>query len=289
MHRELREEMSQTWLLSGIPRSGTSLCCRLAGELPDTVALSEPMRHEVLAGVDSPDQACLRIEEFTRQARVRILGEGRALSIQRDGRLDDNMVAGEFSRGGLRTRNASLGEIEVGKALRPEFTLLVKHNALFAALLPQLIVSFACLALVRNPLAVLASWQTVSLPVHDGRIPAGEQFDSALRGRLAAEPDALRRQIAVLNWFFSGYLSHLERDNIIRYEDLVDSGGSVLFRLLGHADAVPIPLENRNTNLLYKGSMADVLLRALMEEGGAWSEFYEPAECERAADLIRVR
>ena len=289
MRWELREEMSQTWLLSGIPRSGTSLCCRLAGELPDTVALSEPMRREFLAGVDSPDEACLRIKEFTSQARVRILGEGRALSMQRDGRLDDNMVAGEFSRGGLRTRNASWGEIEIGEALRPEFTLLVKHNALFAALLPQLIASFACLALVRNPLAVLASWQTVNLPVHDGRIPAGEEFDSALRYRLAAEPDALRRQIAVLNWFFSGYLSHLQRDNIIRYEDLVNSGGSVLFRLLGHADAAPIPLENRNTNLLYKGSMAEVLLKALFEEGGAWSELYDAAECARLADLIGAR
>ena len=281
--------VSHTWLLSGIPRSGTSLCCRLAGELPDTVALSEPMRRELFAGVESPDEACLRIEEFTRQARARILGEGAAQSIQRDGRLDDNMVAGEFSRDGLRTRNVSWGEIEVRKALRPGFTLLVKHNAVFAALLPRLTASFTCLALVRNPLAVLASWQTVNLPVHDGRIPAGEQFDSGLRDRLAAEPDALRRQMAVLNWFFSGFLAHVERDNIIRYEDLVSSGGSYLFRLLGHADAAPVPLENRNSNLLYKGAMADVLLEALTREGGAWSEFYDAAECDRLADLLRAR
>ena len=281
--------MAQTWLLSGIPRSGTSLCCRMAGELPDTVALSEPMRRELFAGIDTQSEACLRIEDFTRQARARILGEGRAQSIQRDGRLDDNMVAGEFSRDGLRTRNVSWGEIEVQKALRPEFKLLVKHNALFAALLPRLVRSFACLALVRNPLAVLASWQTVSLPVHDGRIPAGEQFDANLRDRLTAEPDVLRRQIIVLNWFFSGYLVHLERDNIIRYEDLVNSGGSVLFRLLGQAGAAPTSLENRNTNLLYQGAAPEVLLEALIEAGGAWSQFYDRAECERLADLISAR
>ena len=171
--------MSHTWLLSGIPRSGTSLCCRLAGELPDTVALSEPMHRELFAGIDSRDEACLRIKDFTRQVRARILEEGRAQSFQREGRLDDNMVVGELSRDGLRTRNVSWGEIEVHKALETNFTLVVKHNALFAALLGQLATSFACLALIRNPLAVLASWQTVSLPVHDGRIPAGERFDSA--------------------------------------------------------------------------------------------------------------
>ena len=31
----------RTWLLAGVPRSGTSLCCRLAGRLPGTVALAD--------------------------------------------------------------------------------------------------------------------------------------------------------------------------------------------------------------------------------------------------------
>ena len=35
----MKSTMSQTWLLSGVPRSGTSLCCRLAGALPNPVAL----------------------------------------------------------------------------------------------------------------------------------------------------------------------------------------------------------------------------------------------------------
>ena len=90
----------------------------------------------------------------------------------------------------------------------------------------------------------------------------------------------------MLNWFFSNYLAHLERGNIIRYEDLVNSGGSLLFSLLGHADARPAPLEDRNTNVLYQGSMPDVLLDSLIKEGGAWLEFYHPAECERLAELI---
>ena len=66
----------------------------------------------------------------------------------------------------------------------------------------------------------------------------------------------------------------------------MNSGGSLLCSLLGHADARPAPLENRNTNVLYKGSMPGVLLEALIKEGGAWLEFYDPAECERLAEVI---
>ena len=207
--------------------------------------------------------------------------------MQVDGRLDDNMVEAGLHQGGLRKRQGRPGEIEVRKPLSAQFTLLIKHNALFAALLPRLVESFACLALVRNPVAVLASWQTVKLPVQEGHIPAGEQFDRALYRVVEGEPDVLRRQIAVLNWFFAGYRACLEPEAIIRYEDLVSSGGLALFRLVGRGGAPPSRLENRNGNLMYRGTAPDVLLEALLKEGGAWSEFYAAADCEQVADMIR--
>lgn len=281
--------VSNTWLLSGIPRSGTSLCCRLAGELTDAVALSEPMRRQAFAGVDDPDEACRSIEDFARQVRDRILVEGKAPSIQRGGRLDDNMVASEFSEDGLRVGQVGRGDIDVLKELSDGFMLLIKHNALFAALLPLLTDSFECLAMVRNPLAVLASWQTVDLPVHEGRIPAGEQFDAELRSTLIAEPEQLQRQVIVLNWFFGRYLFHLERGSVIRYEDLVSSGGEALFRRMGRTAARPFQLENRNENLLYRDTEPEVLLEALIRGGGAWSEFYDAPECERLAETLRAR
>ena len=278
---------SCTWLLSGIPRSGTSLCCRLAGELPDTVALSEPMRRQVFADVDNQDEACLRVEEFACRTRARIPVEGRAPSVQVDGRLDDARVATRDGAGGLRQPRGGQGEILIDKPLSGGFTLLIKHNALFAALLPGLVTSVACLALVRNPLAVLASWQTVALPVHQGRIPAGEQFDRELHRTLENEGDVLRRQIVVLNWFFRRYRAHLEPESILRYEDLVESGGQVLFGRLGCMDAPSVPLENRNGNHAYVGWEVDTLLASLVNEGGAWSEFYTAADCEQVADMIR--
>ena len=279
--------MSQTWLLSGIPRSGTSLCCRLTGELPDTVALSEPIRPQAFAGVEKRAEACLRIEDFARGVRVRISLDKRAPSIQVDGRLDDDRVVSRERTEGLRRSQGGQGEIRVDKPLSSGFTLLIKHNALFAALLPDLASCAACLALVRNPLAVLASWQTVDLPVYRGRIPAGEQYDLKLHRVLENEHDVLRRQIVVLNWFFERYRAHLESSDILSYEDLVASGGRALFGRLGHADAAFVSLENRNGNGAYAGVEVDKLLSALVIEGGPWTDFYNLADCERVADMIR--
>ena len=276
-----------TWLLSGIPRSGSSLCCRLAGELPDTVALSEPMSLDRFAGAGGPVDACLRIENFTRETRERISVERRAPSVQVAGRLDDDRVGSRGAPVGLRQPRGGQGEILIDKPLSDGFALLIKHNALFAALLPALGASFPCLALVRNPLAVLVSWQTVNLPVNQGRIPAGEQFDANLRLRLDGEPDALHRQIRVLDWFFDRFRTHIEPENVLRYEDVVESGGRALFRRLGRSNACPESLQNRNANSLYRGAGVDALLEALLKAGGAWSEYYSGSDCERVADVIR--
>ena len=279
--------MPRTWLLSGVPRSGTSLCCRLAGNLPDTVALSEPIRRKAFGGMETAQGACARIGDFAEQARAGILGERRASSVQVDGRLDDNRTASRHTDAGLRRLRAEWGELAIDKPLSPRFTLLIKHNALFAALLPRLTDSFACLALVRNPLSVLASWQTVALPVHRGRIPAGEELDRDLHRALEREPEVLGRQLIVLDWFFGRFHAHLDAQDIIRYEDVVETGGVVLFRRLGHAGAPPEDLMSRNDSALYDEAMIDTLLKALLDGGGRWTRFYSREDCERVADGIR--
>ena len=251
----MRSVTPRTWLLSGVPRSGTSLCCRLAGNLPDTVALSEPIRRKAFGGMDTPHGACARIGDFAGQARARILAERRASSVQVDGRLDDNRSASRHTDAGLRKLRSEWGEIAIDKRLSADFALLIKHNALFAALLPRLTESFSCLALVRNPLSVLASWQTVDLPVHRGRIPAGEELDGDLHRALEREPEVLKRQLVVLDWFFGRFHAHLDPGNVIRYEDVVETGGVALFRRLGHAGARPVELTSRNDSTLYDASL----------------------------------
>ena len=277
----------RTWLLSGIPRSGTSLCCRLAGELPDTVALAEPIRRKLFGGMDTPRGAAERIGDFAEDTRARILAVGRAPSIQVAGSLDDNRVALREGAAGLRQPQGEWGEIRIEKPLTSQFTLVIKHNALFAALFPLVADSFPCLALVRNPLSVLASWQTVDLPVHRGRIPAGEELDRELHRALKRESDTLRRQLIVLDWFFTRFEEHLPPEDIIRYEDVIASGGLALFRRLGRAEARPVGLESRNDSALYDRNRVETLLDALLNAGGSWTRFYRASDCEQVAERIR--
>jgi len=116
----------------------------------------------------------------------------------------------------------------VSKPLSQDFSLVIKHNAAFTALLPELAQRFECYCLVRNPLAVLASWNSVNLPVSTGRLPAGEHFDQALSRRLDAEPDLLERQLHLLDWLFGRFAAHLPAERILRYEDIVHSAGAAL-------------------------------------------------------------
>ena len=272
-------------LLTGIPRSGSSLACRLAGELPDVVALSEPMPRTEFAGLTARAEACARIRRFAVDTRRLVEQERRAPSLHVGGRLDDNVVADDADAG-LRRRQAEQGEIRIDKPLTDGFRLVVKHNALFAALLPQLAASFACIALVRNPLVALASWQTVDLPVNRGRIPAGEQFDGGLRDALDGTSDVVARQLVILNWFFAQYGDNLPAERILRYEDLIASDGGALFRVLGQPGARSQPLTSRNDHAVYRGADVEGLLEVLVETGGPWTRFYRRADCELAAKRL---
>lgn len=241
------------------------------------------MARAEFAGLATPSEALATIEGFARRTRGRIATRRRATTVHVGGRLADNVV-GSDAVDGLRRRQAAQAEVDIDKPLSDGFSLLIKHNALFAALLRQLVPSFRCIGLVRNPLAVLASWQTVDLPVNRGRIPAGEQFDPGLRQALDCDSETLARQLTIINWFFARYGDELAAERILRYEDLVASGGKALFGMLGHPMAQPVSLASRNDHAVYRDADVDRLLAALLGSSGAWTRFYSRADCEAVAE-----
>lgn len=267
--------------LTGVPRSGTTLCCRLLGEAPDTVALFEPMEVRELAGADH-EAALAAVAEFFRHTRRRLLDTGRARTQQVGGAVPDNPFASRRGSDGKRVREAVLGDIAVDKPLSAKFTLVVKHNAAFTALLPGLASRFETWAVIRNPLAVLASWQSVDLPVSAGRLPAGERLDAALLGRLAAQPVCEERQLMILEWFYSRYRDGLPGERVIRYETVVASAGEALAAATGVS--VPVtPLHGRNRNRLYDRSWCQASAERLLARAGAWRHFYADADVEALA------
>jgi hypothetical protein len=264
-------------LITGTPRSGTTLTCHLLNKLPETVALHEPIRGSRFR---SPEAVCGLVRDFCDEQRRSILEQKRAISKQQDGVVLDNPIGTRRGSSGLRERLVSRGEIIIEKELSPNFTLAVKQPGAFTATLDQLVTCFPVFAIVRNPLATLASWTSVPLAVQRGQFPIVERFDNDLKTSLAGTADELDRQIQLLGWFHSRIRRYLPDEAIIRYEAIVTSGGQALAVVQPAAEFLNEPLHSQNTSNLYDHDlMLRIGERLLGSEGGHW-ELYSKQSVE---------
>lgn len=274
-------------VLTGIPRAGTTLSCNLLNRLPDTVALFEPMQVELLP-LHNPAAAVDDIQRFFAESRQSLLAEGECWSQHIGGHVPDNPFSSHTDAIGQRKHEAVRGWVRVDKPLQPGFNLVIKHNGAFTALLGELAQRMEVYGIIRNPVAVLGSWHSVSLPVADGRLPAGERLAPGLHAALEAEADVLERQLIILDWFFGQFHRYLAHERISRYETLIGSDGASLAALLGLA--MPRQeLENRNSSKLYDATAAQRWADRLIARGGAWSHWYDDAAIAAAARALAER
>jgi hypothetical protein len=265
-------------LITGTPRSGTTMTCHLLNKVPDTVALHEPMQTGHLKGKEGPAAA---VERFCEEQRHSILEHGIAISKQEGGAVPANPVGTSRTDAGLRKRVVSKGQIAIDKELSPDFTLAVKHCGSFTATLDRLVTRFPVYAIVRNPLAMLASWSTVEFAVQRGHVPVAEGLDPELKATLASIDDVLDRQIQVLIWFHDRIRRYLPEEAIIRYESIVETGGKALAVVRPGAASLDEPLQSQNTSGLYDHErMLRIGERLLKSEGAHW-ESYSKESVER--------
>jgi len=298
-----------TVLVTGLPRSGTTLTCELLNKVPDTVALDEPMDWWQFTGTTPPatgpasrlvaplrralrrpppprqapgaEVLCDNIERFGAEVRRSIEARGVALSRHVDGKVLGSKVADHTTESGLRAKLAQRGEIAIDRELSPHFLLAIKHNSGFTAILRPLTERFRVYAVVRNPLSILSSWQTVPFPPQAGHVAMGEAFDGELAATLAAIDDRIDRQFHLLEWFFSRFRDLLPPGSVVRYEDLVASGGAALAVISPEAASLRVPLENRNKGrVVYDRDGAVQLGRRLLDADGAWRHFYSQESIE---------
>ena len=269
-------------VLTGLPRSGSTLTCNLLNRCADTVALHEPIPMADLAAEFEGEALVEQVARFFADTRHSLLTERRALSKRVNGQVPDNTF-GE-ARGGeanLRRSLASHGEVSFeGRELSPDFGLAIKHNAGFTAMLELLGERFPCYGIVRHPLAVLSSWNSVNLAVQQGHVPVGEQIDPKLRVALAGIEDRTERQFYILEWFFERFGRLLPRGSIMRYEDVIASGGKSLAVVRSGAGELTEPLASKNVNAAYDSETMRTLGRKLLGRDGAFWEFYSRESVE---------
>lgn len=216
------------FLLTGIPRSGTTLSCKILNALENTIALHEPLNPgsfksetssnailEVIKCIDAIEDKLINGEAFE---------HGNAQSLVLDNPIEVNRS------GNLRRLKAKRGLL----TLPPQpatLNLVIKQNALFASLIHEAVNYFHVVSVVRNPVDVLLSWMNVDLPINKGRIPGGEKFCNKLKVALDSEPDVLKRQIYIYGWFINRFTNYA--NSLIKYEDIVESNGNALINAFG--------------------------------------------------------
>jgi hypothetical protein len=261
-------------VLTGLPRSGTTLACYLLNKVADTVALSEsytPKKSVKLQGEQAMGDG---LERYFRRMRRMIRTQRVAVSKQIGGKIPDNPFGQERDAAGLRRQLASKGEISVNKDLSRNFALVIKAPGLFTTLLPGLVSRFPCYAIVRNPLAVLASWHSLEEGTRNWQFPLAELYDGELARDLAGEEDGIGRQLRLMSWFYERFYRELPGESIISYEEVVASRGRALSAITPAALDLDEPLSNQNLNPLYDRDVMGLLGDRLLDREGAFWRFY---------------
>jgi hypothetical protein len=290
-------------VLTGPARSGTTLSVFLLNKAPNTVALDEPMvPGKLFKLMPDKDAVCDGIEKFYRRTRRRVRTEGTAISKHVGGKITDSTY-GKPNASGNRESVLEKGEISIDKEVSGGFDLVMKHPGLFTALLPQLKHRFRCYAIVRNPLSVVASRSSIGrrpdTPAEDESGPnefqsppsrrgnSARMFDEELRRQMASvQGGTLEWKLKMLDWSCGIYRRELPAANIIRYEDIVGSGGKALSAITPAALTLHESLSSQNLNALYDREGMRKAGKLLLEREGAYWRFYTRESVERLLEQV---
>ena len=266
--------MARDIILAGIPRGGTTLACVLLNQLLNTIALNEPLEISQLVSKNETDKIVWLKNQFA-EARASLSRTQTALSKGKEGRLVSNLFSDNPANDGLRQNIATLQVIPFPHLLDGgDFTLILKHPNAFTVLLPLLHDHFECFAIVRNPLAVLLSWNSTRARWQEGYVPVAEQLDERLHKQLMRAKSAFERQLLILTRYFTITREALPLSHVLRYEDIIETGGAALSAICPEAKKLACQLSNLNTNAAYDRAKVDFFTGELLHAPCNWEPFY---------------
>jgi hypothetical protein len=247
-------------IITGAPRSGTSLAASIIDQAPGCLCLSEPESHvQLMQNAISAAEFVAKIGQDFDTVRRSILAGGSVLD-RRD--TDGAPITNYFTNPGRDGQREALYTIRpiTRPRLPADFVLGMKHVALYGAVLPELVQAgrYRLIALVRDPVALLLSWRSLNLPISRGRLPAGERFWPELRSLGEAELELTEKQIRICDLLFGRFLGWAGRVAILRYEHLV-ADPAILLRAAGVTEIGSVPaIEFLNKQIVYQRNLAIV-------------------------------
>lgn len=219
------------------------------------------------------------VELFANQ-RAAVKDEGKVKGLAVDGRLADDHYAPAPGPDGFRPQVAVQGERWLDRR-KGGYAMVQKQAIQGVFSLGSLPGDLETWAVVRNPLATLVSWTTVDAGVAQrGRSAAVDRILPDVGNQLEQIPDIADRQVALIHRVYQQLADHLPRERVIRYEDIVATGGVSLSAMVPAAAGLSAALESRNLNPIYEPKTMMKLGEKLLDsEGAAWS-FHRKAEVD---------
>lgn len=258
-------------ILTGPPRSGTTLTCNLLNKLPNVLALHEPMNLKMFS---NKREGLKNTIDFFGKMRKMIVEDGYAISKVQNGAIPTN----PFEEGKTnRTSIVKKEKFKIDKQLSTDFILVIKQNAHFTFLLNELKNKFPCFVVIRNPLTTIASWNSIEAPVSNGNLTVLKGLNQMLFERLNTIDDLFLRQITLYNEIVKNYFM-IHKKNIIRYEDLIKTSGKALSVITESAMNLDETMENRNTINNYHLEHLTMISEKILKDSGAWRTFYTEKE-----------
>lgn len=272
---------SRNLILTGIPRSGSTLALKLISHAKGYLCLDEP---QWLKDINQQSQTMTSVAEGVTNyiGKVRSsIREGKPIEIVY-GKESDQLTDNHF----IRTKT---GKILKNKDFRKKIVpkdyankkIIVKSNVLFTACLPSLIEKkFKILVTIRNPVAIIKSWRSLNISVSIGKLGIAEKYNSDVH-LIHQEPELLKRQILLLDWLFKQYLQNKDALHIIKYEQLVNNPG-ILNEIDENLHLSDLPqLTSRNDSHYYKHQEEKMIINALHKYGNFFSHFYPKLDAEK--------
>lgn len=255
--------MSKSLIVTGIPRSGTTLVCNLISQMHNAYCLSEPMEIDEYAHqVTSANVFLDKVSEFIAQQRKQIIETGFIRNrVDKNGDLSSNYYS----------RNCC-GSIEDGSLIssvkvdveNDNFTLAVKHNAHFLAVLPlvRALGHYKVIAVIRHPIPTILSWQSLRLPISYGRLPAAEKMWPAVREISESSLELIVKQVLLYEALITRIIECKRNTHIIYYERLMDNPEKLCV-LLNQSYKKKIRLQSQNNNKHYDWTKVATLKEVL--------------------------
>ncbi len=263
-------------LITGIPRSGTSLFASLIAKNQDAVVFSEPDWLKSIRNI-SQDSSQFTQNLLLQISQLRLDIEKNkplALKINRkDGSLPSNYYLRNNHGEVITQKTESKVVLESSAANNPFY---IKSNAQFTACIKDLLKSnqFKIVCIIRSPIACIMSWRSLQIPVSSGNMKIAEKYSLSFKEMISQKVSILSKQVAIIDWFYKSFHEYSKYIELVKYEELISDTSNVIKRItLSEPTSIP-ELNSKNSSKHYDLDEEALILSCLSKEGKYYKLFY---------------